>query len=112
MRERAIFGLALALAVEPSKLLELRQMLAQLQKQQVLSQEFSCWAYERIDERVMAMVSEYTHDAERLLQILSFKGGSFASLLQDVENLYRQEKISQRVYVNAKLLLRNAPQPE
>jgi hypothetical protein len=38
--------------------------------------------------------------------MLSFKGGTFASLLQDIEDLYQQEKISQRIYVRAKLLLR------
>ncbi len=52
------------------------------------------------------MALEYAHDAEVLVQILSFKGGTFASLLQDIEDLYQQEKISQRVYVTAKLLLR------
>ena len=62
----------------------------------------------------MAIVLEYAHDAEALLQILSFKGGTFASLLRDIENLYHQEKISQRVYVKAKLLLRAMipPKPE
>jgi len=111
MRERTIFGLALALAAEPSKLGQLRQMLVQLSELQVLPEEFSTWACERIDERVMAMALAYTHDAEALLQILSFKGGTFASLLRDIEDLYRQEKISQRVYVKAKLLLRSYAPP-
>lgn len=111
MRERTIFGLALALAAEPSKLGQLRQMLVQLSELQVLPEEFSTWGCERIDERVMAMALAYTHDAEALLQILSFKGGTFASLLRDIEDLYRQEKISQRVYVKAKLLLRGYAPP-
>lgn len=111
MRERTIFGLALSLATEPSKLGQLRQMLAQLQELQVLPEEFSVWARERIDERVMAMALAYSHDAELLLQILSFKGGSFASLLHDIEDLYQQERISQRVYVKAKLLLRDYVPP-
>lgn len=107
MRERTIFGLALALAAEPSKLGQLRQMLVQLQELQVLPEEFSTWACERIDERVMGMALEYAHDAELLLQILSFKCGTLADLLQDIEDLYQQEKISQRVYVKAKFLLRD-----
>lgn len=111
MRERTIFGLALALATEPSKLGQLRQILVQLSELQVLPEEFSTWACERVDERVMAMALEYAHDAEILMQILSFKGGTFASLLQDIEDLYRQEKISQRVYVKAKLLLRDYAPP-
>jgi len=47
-----------------------------------------------------------------LMQILSFKGGTFASLLQDMEDLYQQEQISERVYVKAKLLLRAYEPPE
>lgn len=105
MRERVIFGLALALATEPSKLGQLRQMLEQLIELQALPEEFSIWACERIDQRVLAMALAYTHDAEILVQILSFKGGAFASLLQDIEDLYQHEKISQRVYVKAKLML-------
>jgi uncharacterized protein YqgQ len=54
------------------------------------------------------MALEYAHDAEVLLQILSFKGSTFASLLQAIEDLYQHEQISQRVYVKAKLLLRTA----
>jgi hypothetical protein len=42
----------------------------------------------------------------------SFKGGTFASLLQDIEDLYQHEKISQRVSVTAKLLLRAYEPPK
>jgi hypothetical protein len=104
--ERVIFGLALAIATEPSKLGQVRQMLVQLQEQRGLPEDFSTWALGRIDERVMAMALEYAGDADVLVQMLSFKGGTFASLLQDIEDLYQQEKITQRVYVRAKLLLR------
>lgn len=107
--ERVIFGLALALASEPSKLLQLREMLEQLQEQKAFPEHFSTWASERIDERVLAMALEYAHDAEVLLQILSFKCGSFTSLLQDIEDLYQHEQICLRVYVKAKLLLRAIP---
>ncbi len=111
--ERVIFGLVLALTTEPSKLGQLRQMLVQLQEQGDLHEGFSTWACERIDERVMAMALGYAHDAEVLVQLLSFKGGTFASLWQNIEDLYQQERISQRVYVKAKLLLRNvSPEPE
>jgi hypothetical protein len=41
-------------------------------------------------------------------QMLSFKGGTSASLLQDIEDLYQHQQISGRVYVKAKLLLRTA----
>lgn len=109
--ERIIFRLALALTMEPSKLGQLRQMLAQLSKQRVLPEDFSTWACERIDERVMTMALGYAHDAEVLVQILSFKGGTFASLTRTIEDLYRQEKISQRVYVKSKLLLRDDAPP-
>ncbi len=105
-RERMIFGLALALATEPSKLGHLRQMLVQLQEQQVLPEGFSSWACERIDERVTAMALAYAHDADGLVQLLSFKGGTFASLLQTIEDLYQHEQIVQRIYASAKLLLR------
>ena len=108
--ERKIFGLALALATEPSKLGQVRQMLVQLQEQRGLPEDFSSWAIGQIDERVMLMALEYAHDAEVLVQILSFKGGTFASLIHTIEDLYQQEQISQRVYVKAKLLFRaNAP---
>ena len=52
------------------------------------------------------MALEYAHDAEALVQILSFKCSTLNDLMQNIEDLYRQEKISQRVYVRAKLLLR------
>lgn len=105
-RERKIFGLALAIATEPSKLGQLRQMLVHLQEQSGLPLDFSTWAFGQLDERVKSMALEYAHDAEALLQILSFKGGTFASLLQDIEDLSQHEQITQRVSVRAKLLLR------
>jgi uncharacterized protein YqgQ len=46
------------------------------------------------------------------LQLLSFKGGTFDSLRHAIEDLYQQEKISQRVYVKAKLLLRANEPPK
>jgi len=104
--ERTIFGLALAIATEPSKVGQLRQVLMQLREQRAIPEDFSTWALGRIDERVMSMALKYADDAEIVVQILSFKGGTFASLLQDIEDLYQQEKISQRVYVTAKLLFR------
>ncbi|HEX9134656.1 MAG TPA: hypothetical protein VF844_20395 [Ktedonobacteraceae bacterium] len=104
--ERQIFGLALAIATEPSKLGQVRQMLVQFQEQRGLPEDFSTWAIGHIDERVMSMALEYAHDAEIIVQILSFKGGIFASLIHTIEDLYQQEKISQRVYVKARLLLR------
>lgn len=103
--ERKIFGLALAIATEPSKLGQLRQMLVQFQEQRAIPEDFSTWALGHIDERVMAMALEYADDAEVLVQMLSFKGGTFASLIHTIEDLYQQEKISQRVYVKARLLL-------
>ena len=112
MRERTIFGLALATATEPSKLGQLRQMLVQLQEQRAIPEDFSTWALGQIDERVMSMALEYAHDAEVLVQMLSFKGGTFASLLQEIEDLYQQEQISERVYVRAKLLLRAYEPPK
>jgi len=112
--ERKIFGLALALATEPSKLGQLRQMLVHLQEQRGLPQDFSSWAIGHIDERVMSMALAYAHDAELVLQMLSFKGGTFDSLIHAIEDMYQQEKISPRVYVKAKLLLRakEPPKPE
>jgi hypothetical protein len=104
--ERMIFGLALAIATEPSKLGQLRQMLAQLHVERAIPEDFSTWALGRIDERVMSMALKYADDAEVLVQILSFKGGTFASLLQDIDDLYQQDKVSQRVYARAKLLFR------
>ena len=106
--ERKIFGLALALATEPSKLGQLRQMLVQLQEQRGIALDFSTWALGHIDERVMSMALAYAHDAELLVQILSFTGGTFASLMQAIEDLYQHEQITGRVHVKAKLLLRTA----
>jgi len=108
--ERMIFGLALALATEPSKLGQLRQMLVQLQEQRALPEDFSTWALGQLDERVLVMALAYAHDAEVMVQMLSFKGGTFDSLLHTIADLYQHEKISQRVYVKATLLLwANAP---
>jgi hypothetical protein len=90
-------------------------MLVHLQEQRGLPEDFSSWAIGHIDERVMSMALEYTHDAaEFILRILSFKGGTFGSLMHAVEDMYKQEQISQRVYVKAKLLLRahEPPKPE
>ena len=106
--ERKIFGLALALVTEPSKLAQLRQMLVQVQEQRDLPEDFCTWATEHIDERVMSIALEYAHDAEVLVQLISFKGGTFDSLLQAIEDLYQHEQISGRVYVKARLLLRTA----
>ena len=105
---RKIFGLALALAPETSKLGKLRQLLTHMHEQRGLPEDFSTWALGYIDERVKSMALEYAHDAEVMVQILSFKGGTFASLMQAIEDLYQHEQISQRVYVKAKLLLRTA----
>jgi hypothetical protein len=82
--ERMIFGLALAIATEPSKLGQVRQMLVQLQEQRATALDFSTWALGHIDERVMSMALEYAYDAEIIVQMLSFKGGTFASLRQDI----------------------------
>jgi hypothetical protein len=102
---RTLFQLALALATEPSKLAQLRQMLVHLQEQRAIPEDFSCWAIRHVDARVLSMALEYAHDAEAMVQILSFKGGTFASLMQAIEDLYQHEQITQRVYVKAKLLL-------
>ncbi len=114
--ERKIFGLTLAIATEPSKLAQVRQMLVHLREQREVPdpEDFSTWALGQIDDRVMSLALEYAHDAEIILQLLSFKDGTFGSLMHDIEDLYRQEKISQRVYVKAKLLLRanEPPKPE
>jgi hypothetical protein len=108
--ERMIFGLALALATEPSKLGQLRQMLVHLQEQRALPEDFSTWALGQLDERVLVMALACAHDAEVLVQLLSFKGGTFDSLLHTIADLYQHAKIAQRVYVKATLLLRaNAP---
>lgn len=103
--ERSIFRLALAIATEPSKLAQLREMLAQLQAANAISEEFSTWATGQIDDKLILMALEYAHDGEILVQILSFKCSTLNMLMRDIEDLYRQEKISQRVYVRAKLLL-------
>jgi uncharacterized protein YqgQ len=87
-------------------------MLVQLQEQRGLPEAFSTWALGRIDERVMSMALEYADDAEDLVQMLSFKGGTFASLQQDIEDLYQHEQISGRDYVTAKLLLRAHEPPK
>lgn len=106
--ERKAFRLTLAIATEPSKLAQVRQMLVHLREQREVPdpEDFSAWALGQIDDRVMSLALEYAHDAEIILQLLSFKDGTFGSLMHDIEDLYRQEKISQRVYVKAKLLLR------
>ena len=88
---KKIFGLALALATEPSKLAQLRQMLVHLQEQRGLALDVSTWATGQIDERVMAMALEYAHDAELLVQILSFKGGTCDGLIHAIEDLYQHE---------------------
>jgi len=105
---RMIFGLALALASEPSKLGQLRQMLVHLQEQEGIPLDFSTWALGHIDERVRSMALAYAHDAEVIVQILSFTGPTFASLMQAIEDLYQHEQITQRVYASAKLRLRTA----
>lgn len=110
--DKQVFRLALALASEPSKLWELRQMLAQLQEGSTNREDFSRWAIEQIDRKVMSMALEYAHDAEVMVQILSFTAGTFASLTQVIEDFYRQGQISQRVYVRARLLLRTLEQAE
>lgn len=103
--EQSIFGLALAIATEPSKLALLRELLAHFQAASAISEEFAAWATRQIDEKLVAMALEYAYDAEILVQILSFKCSTLNMLMRDIEDLYRREKISQRVYVRAKLLL-------
>jgi len=109
---RTIFRMALALATEPSKLGQLRQMLVQLQEQRASARDFCTWALGQLDERVMGMALAYAHDAPVLVQILSFQGGTFASLMQTIEDLYQHEQISGRVYVTAKLLLQATDPPK
>jgi len=104
--ERKVFGLALALAAGPSQLGHLHQLLVHLQEQRAIPEAFSSWAMGQLDQRVMSIALEYTHDAETLLQMLSFKGGTFDSLRCTIEDLYQHEQISPRVYVKARLLLR------
>jgi hypothetical protein len=81
-------------------------MLVQLQEEREILEDFSSWAIGHIDERVMSMVLEYTHNAELMVQIPSFKGGTVAGLIHVIEDLYQHEQISQRVSVKARLLLR------
>ncbi len=110
---RTLFQLALALATEPSKRGQLRQVV-HLQEQRAIALDFSTWAIGHIDARVKSMALEYAHDAEVLVQTLSFKGGTFVSLMQAIEDLYLHEQITQRVYIKAKLLLWTnvPPKPE
>jgi hypothetical protein len=103
---KKIFGLALALDTEPSQLAQLRKMLVHLREQSGLALYFSIWAMGQLDARVMAL--EYAHDAELLVQILSFKGGTCDGLIHAIEDLYQHEQISGRVDVKAKPLLRTA----
>jgi hypothetical protein len=110
--ERKIFRLALTITKEPSKLGQVRQMLVHLQEQRGLPEDFYSWAIGQIDARVMSMALEYAHDAEVIVQILSFKDGTFDRLKQAIEDMYRLEKISPRVYVKAKLLLRTNEPPQ
>ena len=109
---RKIFGLVLALATVPSQLGHLHQLLVYLQEQRAIPEAFSSWAMGQLDERVMSIALEYAHVAKVLVQLLSFKGGTFDSLRRAIEDLYQQEKISQRVYVKAKLLLRANEPPK
>ncbi len=109
---RKIFGLVLALATEPLKLAQARQMLMQLQEHRDLPEAFARWAMRQLEARVRAMALEYAHDAEILVQILSLQSGTIDGLLQTIEDLYQHEQISQRVYVRARLLLRAAGQQE
>ena len=73
---RKIFELVLALATEPSKLAQARQMLVQFQEQSDLPETFSRWAMRQLDAQVQSMALEYAHDAETLVQLLSFQGSS------------------------------------
>jgi hypothetical protein len=72
---RKIFELVLALATEPSKLTQARQMLVQFQEQSDLPEAFSRWAMRQLDARARSMALEYAHDAGTLVQLLSFQGG-------------------------------------
>lgn len=103
--ECVVFGLALAIASEPSKLAQLHQLLAHLQSENAIPEDFVIWATGQIDERLTSMALEYAHDGEIMLQILSFKCSTLSKLMQNIEDLYRQEKITQRVYARAKLSL-------
>lgn len=106
--EKKFFGLALAIATEPSKLGQVLQMLVHLQQQRGLALDFSTWVMGHIDERVMSIALEYAHDTEVMVHILSFKGGTFDGLIHTVEDLYQHEQISQRICVKARLLLSTA----
>jgi hypothetical protein len=86
---KKIFGLVLALATEPSKLGQALQVLARLQEQRELPEAFSSWAMGQLDARVRSMALEYAHDAEGLVQLLSFKGGTVDGLIQAIEALYQ-----------------------
>jgi hypothetical protein len=110
--ERKVFGLALALATVPSQLGHLHQLLVQLQEQRAIPEAFFSWAIGQLDERVMSIALEYAHDAEVMVQLLSFKGGTIDSLRRVTEDLYQHEQISGRVYVKAKLLLRANEPPK
>src|SRR5260370_16909980 len=52
---RAIFGLALALATEPSKLRQVRQMLVHLREQRGIPESFFTWPLRPIDVNAMSM---------------------------------------------------------
>ena len=67
-------------------------MLVHLQEQRGLPEDFLSWAIGQIDERVMSMALEYAHDAEVIVQILSFKGGTFDGLMHAIEDMYQQER--------------------
>jgi hypothetical protein len=83
-------------------------MLVQLQEHSGRAFAFSRWAMGHLDERVRSMALESAHDAEVLVQLLSFQGGTVDGLIQAIENLYQHEQITQRVSVKARLLLRTA----
>src|SRR6266536_537215 len=80
---RKIFQLALAIATEPSKLGQVRQMLVQLQEQRAIALDFSTWAPGHTAARVLSMPLESAHHAAVLVHPPSSKAGTSASLLQD-----------------------------
>jgi hypothetical protein len=82
---------------------QLRQMLVHFQEQRAIPEEFSIWAIGQLDERVMVMALANAHDAEVLVQILSFKGGTFASLIQAIEDMHQNEQIVILQHIVAKL---------
>lgn len=53
--ECVVFGLALAIASEPSKLAQLHQLLAHLQSENAIPEDFVIWATGQIDERLTSM---------------------------------------------------------